>query len=613
VKKIQVVIALVLVAAVVSASSTGTTSFAALTETHGAISIAFDDNAQDQYDYAFPLLQAKGMVATFYVVTDDINDPYMSVAELQALQDYGCEIGSHSKTHPPFTALSDSEIREECEISKQVLQSYGLSVNNFAYPYGDRNNHTDSIVAEYYRSARSAYAPPYIMQFPVSQFVLPGFPGETGDPDALSRLQSMADEVYSTDSWAIIFFHHVIPDVSGSPYAISSQEFESFLDYIAYKGVPTITVNQGLDLVSPPVPPPSVTISPTLVRMYVGQSQTFSSSITDGNPPLSFQWVLNGDAVLGATSPTWTFIPATTGIFNIYLNVTDALNNQAQSNVAQANVYSPLSVTISPADVDMIFGTSQQFTSVVTGGALPHSYQWFRNDTLVPDAISATWTFTPAATGTYKIYLLVDDGVGTARSNNATVRTASPLAAVVSPTHVSLYFGESLTFSASVSGGFAPYSYQWVLNDAAVPGATGSEWRFTPRASGNYDVYINVTDSLNNEAQSNVVSDVNVYCVNLLLNAEPSHATHGKGHQVTFGITVFNQLNPALDSTLTIAITGPDGYHFSDFQPISVTANAIEKYSFTWTAPNTAGTYTVEASLAPSLLTAYDAMWLKVA
>jgi peptidoglycan/xylan/chitin deacetylase (PgdA/CDA1 family) len=508
-QKMQTIIILILLAAVTSASLIYTVSFAAPTERRGAISIAFDDGMQSTYDYAFPLMQTRGIKATFHVVTDWIRDfsydnAYMSIAELQTLQNNGYEITSHSKTHTSFIYLSDSQIQYECSASKQLLQSYGLTVNNFAYPYGSRNEHIDSIVAQYYRSARGAYVAPYVIQFPVSQFLLPGFAGETGDLDALPQLINMVNEVYETNGWAIIFFHNVVPDLYYDPYAISSQDFESFLDYILFKGVSTITVNQGLDLSAPPAAPPAVMISPTSAKMYPGQSQTFSSSVSDGNPPFSYQWVLDGAAISGATSPTWTFTPTTTGTFNIYLNVTDTLNNKVKSNIAEASVSSPPSVTISPVDVDMIVGSSQQFTSSVTGGFLPCSYQWYVNGTVVLGAASADWTFTPAATGTYKVSVAVNDGVGTAQSNSATVRVGSPLVAVVSPSSVSLNSGESSEFSASVSGGFGPFSYQWVSNGTVISDATSPTWTFTPTTTGTFNIYLNVTDTLNNKVKSNI-------------------------------------------------------------------------------------------------------------
>jgi hypothetical protein len=82
---------------------------------------------------------------------------------------------------------------------------------------------------------------------------------------------------------------------------------------------------------------------------------------------------------------------------------------------------------------------------------------------------------------------------------------------------------------------------------------------------------------------------------------------------VTFTVNAFNQLNPALESTLTLTVTGPSGYYYFDFQSISVAADAVWEYSFSWTVPDVAGTYVVEASLVPSQLTAYDAVWLEAA
>jgi peptidoglycan/xylan/chitin deacetylase (PgdA/CDA1 family) len=219
------------------------------------VSIAFDDNKQNQYDYAFPLLKSRGMVGTFYVTTDyirdiSLNNAYMSIAELQDLQNYGCEIASHSKTHPHFIHISDDQIRSECSVSKQVLQSLGFQVNNFAYPYGDTNNHVDSIVRSYYRSGRSAYAPPYIMELPTSQFRLSGAAGETGNNESAFLMRykrlRLVDQVHNGESWMIIFFHSVVPNRS-RPFEIGTQDFANFLDYLVLNGVETVTVNQALD------------------------------------------------------------------------------------------------------------------------------------------------------------------------------------------------------------------------------------------------------------------------------------------------------------------------------------------------------------------------------
>jgi peptidoglycan/xylan/chitin deacetylase (PgdA/CDA1 family) len=201
-------------------------------------------------------LQEREMTATFYVNPSRMDGLYMSVDELLTLQNNDFEIGSHGNSHLDFSYLSDSQIRDELQISKQVLQSWGLTANNFAYPDASRNDYTDSIVAEYYHSARYGYVGSYVMHFPITQFLLTGFPGETGDPTALSKLKSMVDQVYSANGWTIIVFHNVYPDANNSLDAISSADFASFLDYVQAKGVATFTVDQGLNLNAPPTPTP---------------------------------------------------------------------------------------------------------------------------------------------------------------------------------------------------------------------------------------------------------------------------------------------------------------------------------------------------------------------
>jgi hypothetical protein len=445
--------------------------------------------------------------------------------------------------------------------------------------------------------------------------------------------------------------------------------------------------------------PTNVTITPIQVRMYVGQSQTFNSSVSGGTTPYTYQWYLNDTAQSGATGSTWTFTPTSAGNYKVYLNVTDAFNLKAQSNIiTNITMYPQLTVSISPTSVNMTVGGSQTFSSTVSGGAIPYTYQWYQNSTAISGATSANYTFTPTSAGNYIISLRVTDNyTATAQSNNATARVETPTTATITPTHVGMYVGQSQTFNSSVSGGTPPYLYQWCLNDSAVSGATSANWTFTPTSAGNYKVYLNVTDNLNLESQSNIVTDItvypqltvsitpvsinmtfgtqqtfnstvsggnppyiyqwyvnntailgatnanftftprangnyqiyvnvtdsltsqgksnvagiNVYSVYLLLNVD-TQAPFAKGQQVTFTVTVLNQQNPRLESCLALTIIGPGGYSYYDFQPINVSANGVDEYTFVWVVSNVAGTYVVETGLVPAQLTAYDAKWLEV-
>ncbi len=269
-KKAKSTIILILIITMLTACLLAT-SRVVLGSVPGTISITFDDGMQDNYDYAYPLMQARGIVGTFYVITDTLSDfshnnTYLSITELKTMQNSGNEIGSHSKNHPNFTNLTDQQIRDQCSISKQVLQSNGLTVNNFAYPGGAHNAQSDSIVSQYYRSGRGTFGniATCIMHPPVSQWFIPGFTGDTGSTSNVSRLKSAVDQICAANGWAIFYFHCVRPTVT-SPYMISTQDFASFLDYIVSKGVTTVTVNQGLNLgkLPTPVPTPSATPIPT--------------------------------------------------------------------------------------------------------------------------------------------------------------------------------------------------------------------------------------------------------------------------------------------------------------------------------------------------------------
>ena len=84
------------------------------------------------------------------------------------------------------------------------------------------------------------------------------------------------------------------------------------------------------------VPPPlSVSITPLSASMLVGQSVTFTSTVSGGYTPYSYQWYLNSAPVSSATLNMWIFTPTTGGIYYVYLKVTDAKGNTAQSQAAR--------------------------------------------------------------------------------------------------------------------------------------------------------------------------------------------------------------------------------------------------------------------------------------
>jgi PKD repeat protein len=87
-------------------------------------------------------------------------------------------------------------------------------------------------------------------------------------------------------------------------------------------------------------PPLTVSISPLSASILTGQSLTFTSTVTGGYTPYTYQWYLNGNPVSGANSNSWTFTPTAAGTYYVQLKVTDANNNVAQSETARVVVSS---------------------------------------------------------------------------------------------------------------------------------------------------------------------------------------------------------------------------------------------------------------------------------
>jgi hypothetical protein len=112
-------------------------------------------------------------------------------------------------------------------------------------------------------------------------------------------------------------------------------------------GVTAITVDMNAPHVATAnyatLPQITVTIDPTTATITAGQTVSFTSAVTGGVPPFSYQWYLNSNPVSGATSSSWYFTPTTPGTYYVYLVITDSTGNTGQSATAR--------ITINPTPV----------------------------------------------------------------------------------------------------------------------------------------------------------------------------------------------------------------------------------------------------------------------
>jgi peptidoglycan/xylan/chitin deacetylase (PgdA/CDA1 family) len=92
--------------------------------TSGAVVLTFDDGCETDAAVAAPLLSARGLNATFYVVSEWIGTAgFMTEAQLRQLIGDGFEIGSHSASHAFLSDLDDRELRRELGESRARLEA----------------------------------------------------------------------------------------------------------------------------------------------------------------------------------------------------------------------------------------------------------------------------------------------------------------------------------------------------------------------------------------------------------------------------------------------------------------------------------------------------------
>ena len=112
--------------------------------------LTFDDGFRSNLAHALPVVTEHGFTATLLVVSEEIGggnnwdasggapvQPMMTVAELQAWQAAGMEVGAHTQHHVDLTTCDAQTAAAEISGSKRTLEALmDREVHSFAFPYG---------------------------------------------------------------------------------------------------------------------------------------------------------------------------------------------------------------------------------------------------------------------------------------------------------------------------------------------------------------------------------------------------------------------------------------------------------------------------------------------
>ncbi|MBS0631586.1 MAG: immunoglobulin domain-containing protein [Verrucomicrobia bacterium] len=326
---------------------------------------------------------------------------------------------------------------------------------------------------------------PAITTQPVAQTVTAGTPVTlavvaTGTPAPTYQWQKNGVDLAGATNATLTLGNPVVGD-SGN-YAVR-----------VTNSVSAVTSSVAVLTVNALVVKPTITSQPVNQTVTAGNTAAFIVT-ADGTAPLSYQWRLNGNAIVGATSSVYVIAnaqSANAGSYTVFVSNTagDATSNAATLTVNP--VVTAPAITTQPAAATVTAGTAVTFTVAATGTA-PLTYIWQRNGSAIAGATGASYTIQSpqvADSGSYNV--VVSNSAGFAISNAAalTVNAAGIAPAFTTvPASQAVTEGGGVTFTAAATGTPAP-TYQWRKNGADIAGANAATYTIAATSGTNAGSY----------------------------------------------------------------------------------------------------------------------------
>lgn len=224
-----------------------------------------------------------------------------------------------------------------------------------------------------------------------------------------------------------------------------------------------------------------------------GQPVTYAMTVSAPSIPVTIRWqnlppdcpVANLSAFICASS-----VP---GFYGVSCNVTDQYGTAVVSTTLQLVVHADPTILAWPSVQGGTAPLTVDFASSVSGGTGPFLYHWNFGDGTFGTGPDPAHTY--AANGSFLVSVTATDALGV----NATLAqpisvTASPaLSAAITVATTGWAAPAHVDFTATVSGGTAPYSYRWTFGNEAT-GATAAA-NTTYGEPGTYTATVTVLDA----------------------------------------------------------------------------------------------------------------------
>jgi len=295
------------------------------------------------------------------------------------------------------------------------------------------------------------------------------------------------------------------------------------------------------------------------------------------------------------------------GTFSVTVTATDANGVSATSpaqNVVVAARLTAAAFTFTPATPEV--GVAVQFTATTTGGVGPFTFSWNFGDTTTGTGNPASHSY--SAAGTFSVTVTATDAdsvsVTSAAQNLVVAARLSAAAFIFTPATPEV--GISVQFTATTTGGVAPFTFSWIFGDTTT--GTGNPVTHS-YAAGTFSVTVTAMDangvSATSAPQSVVVAPAFTAITFTFSPASPTTSTPVQFTATTtggvvpftfswnFGDTTTGTGNPVTHTyaagTFMVTVTGTDANGVSQTSAAqSVTVTGVVNNPPTITAPPTA-------------------------
>jgi hypothetical protein len=222
---------------------------------------------------------------------------------------------------------------------------------------------------------------------------------------------------------------------------------------------------------------PSLQVLPGQVTLQVGQSQKFVATMS-GKRTSAVVWFVNdvsgGNSKVGTISPYGIYrapqvLPSGSVVVYCHSTKVQELSASAQVNLVPSSSPSGAFLTISPTNTSLHVGQSQQFVATVSGTSNT-SITWAVNGTsggnTMVGTISPSGLYTAAAAVPSVAVTVTAQSLAqsTAKATAVVTLTTPTVSVSLSPTNPSLQVGQSLQFSAKVTGA-GNTDVNWLVSD----------------------------------------------------------------------------------------------------------------------------------------------------